>query len=99
MLTPRGNMLRVLPAGSAKTFCRDPSALFSTLRHVCGPFALPAVDEGPRGIGGLHSCVEAEAGVDGAFLGPDATRDAAGDHSSGFQKRRAERRPACARNL
>ena len=39
--------------------------------------AVPAADEGPRGIGDLHRWAGVEAAVDGAFLGSDGIRDVA----------------------
>ena len=39
--------------------------------------ALPAVDDGPRGIGELHRCVRREGALTASFPGSDGTRDAA----------------------
>jgi hypothetical protein len=73
---------------------------FPVLRHIRWPsLALPAADEGRRGIGDLHRWVGVEAAVDGAFLGSDGMRDAAPTRTAALRERFRERPRARARNL
>jgi hypothetical protein len=64
-----------------------PSRLCASSRPL---LALPAADEGPRGIGELHRWVGVEAAVDGVRFGPDGMRDAALTRTAALKERLRE---------